>query len=79
MSLWWGWTASSQSGLVSLLMGISAVGLSCLGGGILFGVIIPGSIPDDELSPLAARVFALFVSVGATAVLIMSTYLYVGV
>lgn len=79
MSLWWGLTAVSQSGLVSLLMGVSAVGLACLGDGILSGVIVPNSIPDDELSPLATRIFAVFVGVGAIAILLISAYLYVGV
>ena len=53
MSLVWGQTAvfQSDSELVFLLTGGSAVGLACLGGAIISGLVTPRSIPDDELSP----------------------------
>jgi apolipoprotein N-acyltransferase len=41
IGLWWGQTAISQSGIVSLLMGILAVTLTCFGGGILCGIFHP--------------------------------------
>lgn len=78
MSLFWGRTAISQSGFVSLLTGASAVGLGFLGGAIIAGVVTPSSIPDNELDPLATRVFVIFSSIGAVAILLISVYLYAG-
>ncbi|WP_303703933.1 hypothetical protein [Haloquadratum walsbyi] len=78
MSLWWGRTAISQSGFVSLLTGASAVGLGFLGGAIISGVVTPSSIPDTKLGPLATRIFVIFSSIGAVAILLISVYLYAG-
>ena len=71
MSLVWGQTAvfQSDSELVFLLTGGSAVGLACLGGAIISGRVTPRSIPDDELSPLATRLLVVFASIGLFAIL----------
>jgi hypothetical protein len=73
MSLVWGQTAvfQSDSELVFLLTGGSAVGLACFGGAIVSGVITPQSIPDDELSPLATRLLVVCASIGLFAILLI--------
>jgi hypothetical protein len=58
-------------------MGVSAGGLACLGGGILFGVVVPSSVPDTEMSSFATRVFAVVVTVGTLAILATFTHVYV--
>ena len=76
MSLFWGRIAVSQSGFISLLTGISAIGFICLSGGILSGTIEPNGMPDEELSPLTTYVFAMLSAVGAIAGLIVFILIY---
>jgi uncharacterized membrane protein len=71
IGLWWGHTAISQSGIVSLLMGVLAVTLTCFGGGILSGIFQPEAIPDEEMSTLASRVIASMVIFGVLSLLMI--------
>jgi uncharacterized membrane protein len=71
IGLWWGQTAISQSGIVSLLMGILAVTLTCFGCGILSGIVQPEAIPDEEMSTLASRVIASMVIFGVLSLLVI--------
>jgi uncharacterized membrane protein len=71
IGLWWGHTAISQSGIVSLLMGVLAVTLTCFGGGILSGIFQPEAIPDEEMSTLASRVIASMIIFGVLSLLMI--------
>lgn len=72
MSLWWGQTALTESGLVvSLAMGILAVSLACFGGSILTGVFEPEAIPDEQLSSLTSLIVVAMVAVGVIALLLI--------
>lgn len=72
MSLWWGQTALTESGLVvSLAIGILAVSLACFGGSILTGVFEPEAIPDEQLSSLTSLIVVAMVAVGVIALLLI--------
>lgn len=65
ISLWMGHTALTESGSLSVGMGVAAVTLTCLCGAILSGVYEPEGIPDEEMNPLASRILvALLLSSG---------------
>lgn len=71
VGLWWGQTAIYQSGIVSLLMGISAVTLICFGGGIFSGIFQPEAISDEEMSTLASLIIASMIIVGVLSLLMI--------
>lgn len=67
MSLWWGQTALAQSGVLSAVIGVSALSLACLGSGVLLRVIEPNSIPDEEMGTLTSRLVGMVLGVGTVA------------
>lgn len=67
MDLWLAQTALTESGAVSLLVGVSAVVLAGFSGGILWGLSEPDAIPADELSPLTSRLVIAMLVVGLVA------------
>jgi hypothetical protein len=71
IGLWWGQTAISQSGIISLLTGILAVTLTCFGGGILSGVFQPDAIADEEMSTLASHIITFILIVGVLSLLMI--------
>jgi fumarate reductase subunit D len=71
MALWWGQTAISQSGIISWATGISAVTITCFSGAILFGIVEPEDISDEEMSALASRFIVSMVIVGVLSLLVV--------
>ena len=70
-SLWMGQTALTESGIVSLAMGISAVALAFFGGGLLLGHFEPEAIPDEKMGPLASRILVAMLVIGVMAFLLI--------
>lgn len=77
MSLWMGQTALTESGVLSLTMGVLSVTLAGLGGGILSGLFEPEAIPDEEMSTLASRTILAMLAIGLIAFLLIFLVPYV--
>jgi len=71
-----GYTALTESRIVSLAIGISAVTLAFFGGGLLSGYFEPESIPDEKMSTLSSRILVAMLVVGAVAVLLILALQY---
>jgi hypothetical protein len=76
MGLYWGQTALSESGVILLGMVISTITLMGFGGGIIFGIVEPEAIPDEEMSTLASRSCLLMLIIGGLSLLVIVLWPY---
>jgi len=74
MSLFWGQTALTESGILPLIMGVLSITLA---GGLLTGVFESKVIPDEELSRLASRTFLAMLVIFLIASVLIFLIVYV--